>query len=78
MPSAARSPQPAGPAGAHELQDIPAGHAALVGQGQVLDGDWHRPADRRTVFKSTGYAALDVAAAYEAATDQGIGSWIGF
>ncbi|AYY12759.1 ornithine cyclodeaminase family protein [Actinobacteria bacterium YIM 96077] len=74
------------PAGAHELQDVPDGHARLVGEvlardvlaRDVLAGDVPaRTADELTVFKSTGYAALDVAAAaatYEAATAAGLGT----
>lgn len=54
------------PAGAHELQGIPAGRVHLV--GEVLDARRSGtpvPARRGalTVFKSTGHAALDVAAA---------------
>jgi alanine dehydrogenase len=74
-PGAASSPPPAG---AHELQDVPAEHATLI--GAVLSGDeTPPPADTLTVFKSTGYAALDVAAAavaYQAATSRGLGTWV--
>jgi ornithine cyclodeaminase/alanine dehydrogenase-like protein (mu-crystallin family) len=66
------------PAGAHELQDIPRDHATLL--GSVLSGARPgRAADELTVFKSTGYAALDVAAAaaaYQAATAHELGMWI--
>jgi len=59
-PGAATAPPPAG---AHELQGLPADGVTLL--GAVLAGD--RPgrseAGQLTVFKSTGHAALDVAAA---------------
>ncbi|MGW5655591.1 ornithine cyclodeaminase family protein [Streptomyces humi] len=66
------------PAGAHELQDLaPGRHVTLL--GSVLAGDRPgRGGDTRalTVFKSTGHAALDVAAvrvAYDAALARGLG-----
>ncbi|MFJ9352418.1 ornithine cyclodeaminase family protein [Streptomyces sp. NPDC101237] len=74
-PGAAGSPPPAG---AHELQDLAPGRSLTL-LGSVLDGT--RPGrdgdtDALTVFKSTGHAALDVAAvrvAYEVALEQGWG-----
>nr|WP_281352423.1 NAD(P)-binding domain-containing protein [Phytoactinopolyspora alkaliphila] len=66
------------PAGAHELQDVSPDRAALL--GSVLSGDHPgRTGDELTVFKSTGYAALDVAAAsvaYQRATELGFGTRI--
>lgn len=65
------------PAGAYELQEIEPSRAELV--GAVLSGR-HRGRqanDELTVFKSTGHAALDVAAArvaYDVALEHGIGS----
>ncbi|MFJ3222549.1 ornithine cyclodeaminase family protein [Streptomyces sp. NPDC086783] len=52
------------PAGAHELQDLPAGRTVAL-LGSVLSGQHpgRRTAAELTVFKSTGHAALDVAAA---------------
>ncbi|MEV7320627.1 ornithine cyclodeaminase family protein [Streptomyces sp. NPDC093970] len=66
------------PAGAHELQDLAPGRQVTL-LGSVLDGT--RPgrggdAEAVTVFKSTGHAALDVAAvrvAYDVAVEQGWG-----
>ncbi|MEU9387268.1 ornithine cyclodeaminase family protein, partial [Streptomyces sp. NPDC048279] len=66
------------PAGAHEFQDLAPGRPLTL-LGSVLDGT--RPGrdgdtDALTVFKSTGHAALDVAAvrvAYEVALEQGWG-----
>jgi alanine dehydrogenase len=57
---AAASPPPAG---AHELQGLAPGRATLL--GAVLDGrhPGRRGPAELTVFKSTGHAALDVAAA---------------
>ncbi|WP_236653246.1 NAD(P)-binding domain-containing protein [Streptacidiphilus melanogenes] len=51
------------PAGAHELQGVPAARVTLL--GSVLSGSHpgRRDAAELTVFKSTGHAALDVAAA---------------
>ena len=51
------------PAGAHELQGVAPPRATLL--GDVLDGrhPGRRDPDELTVFKSTGHAALDVAAA---------------
>ncbi|WP_205856473.1 ornithine cyclodeaminase family protein [Phytoactinopolyspora endophytica] len=64
------------PAGAHELQNVPDERATLV--GATLSGDQPaRAADEMTVYKSTGYAALDVAAAstaYRFALEHGIGT----
>ncbi|MGW1622792.1 ornithine cyclodeaminase family protein [Streptomyces sp. NPDC002172] len=72
---AAASPPPAG---AHELQDLPPGRSLAL-LGSVLAGD-HPGRDgdtgALTVFKSTGHAALDVAAvrvAYDAARARGLG-----
>ncbi|NUR43335.1 MAG: ornithine cyclodeaminase family protein [Streptomyces sp.] len=61
-PGAAGTPPPSG---AHELQDLPADRTVTL-LGAVLDGSapGRRTADQLTVFKSTGHAALDVAAAY--------------
>lgn len=63
------------PAGAHELQGVPAARVTLI--GGVLDGStWARDGEELTVFKSTGQAALDVAAAvaaYRRATEHGLG-----
>ncbi|TDD29979.1 ornithine cyclodeaminase family protein [Actinomadura sp. KC06] len=64
------------PAGAWELQDADLGKADLI--GAVLDGrhPGRRSATELTVFKSTGHAALDVAAAsvvYEEARRRGLG-----
>lgn len=61
-PGAAASPPPAG---AHELQDLSPGRRITL-LGSVLAGDHPgRGGDTtaRTIFKSTGHAALDVAAA---------------
>jgi ornithine cyclodeaminase/alanine dehydrogenase-like protein (mu-crystallin family) len=67
------------PAGAHEFQDVSGKDTTLL--GAVLDGS--RPgralASDLTVFKSTGHAAFDVAAAsvvYDIALNRGIGSAI--
>lgn len=75
-PGAVASPPPAG---AHELQGLPHGRASLL--GSVLDRS--RPGRTRssemTVFKSTGHAALDVAAAavvYAFARERGIGTLV--
>ncbi|MGW1030669.1 ornithine cyclodeaminase family protein [Streptomyces antibioticus] len=53
------------PSGAHELQGLPEGRAVTL-LGSVLCGEapGRTSPDRLTVFKSTGHAALDVAAAY--------------
>lgn len=64
------------PAGAHELQGLDPDRAALV--GAVLDGrhPGRSGPDELTLFKSTGHAALDVAAArvaYDLARSRGIG-----
>ncbi|MFI0371820.1 ornithine cyclodeaminase family protein [Actinomadura sp. 1N219] len=64
------------PAGAWELQDADSGEADLI--GAVLDGrhSGRRSPTELTVFKSTGHAALDVAAAsvvYEEARRRGLG-----
>ncbi|MBR7836746.1 hypothetical protein KDL01_25925 [Actinospica durhamensis] len=55
--------QAAPPAGAHELQGLEPGRVTLI--GAVLDGTHPGRRDERelTVFKSTGHAALDIAAA---------------
>jgi ornithine cyclodeaminase len=67
------------PAGAHELQGVDPSRVGLL--GTVLAGGRPRPGagDRPalTVFKSTGHAALDVAAAsvvYARARELGLGS----
>ncbi|MFE0631316.1 ornithine cyclodeaminase family protein [Streptomyces sp. NPDC058864] len=61
-PGAAGSPPPAG---AHELQGLPSGREVVL-LGSVLAGDHpgRGAGDGLTVFKSTGHAALDVAAAH--------------
>jgi ornithine cyclodeaminase/alanine dehydrogenase-like protein (mu-crystallin family) len=64
------------PAGAWELQGTDPADAGLI--GAVLDGrhPGRRSAEELTVFKSTGHAALDVAAAsvaYRVARERGLG-----
>ncbi|MFI2301390.1 ornithine cyclodeaminase family protein [Actinacidiphila glaucinigra] len=61
-PGAAGSPPPAG---AHELQGLSAGREVVL-LGSVLAGDHpgRGGGDGLTLFKSTGHAALDVAAAH--------------
>ncbi|WP_336207216.1 ornithine cyclodeaminase family protein [Nonomuraea sp. LPB2021202275-12-8] len=64
------------PAGAWELQGTDPAQAGLI--GAVLDGGHpgRRTAEELTVFKSTGHAALDVAAAsvaYRVARERGLG-----
>ncbi|MFG3087360.1 ornithine cyclodeaminase family protein [Streptomyces antibioticus] len=53
------------PSGAHELQGLPEGRTVTL-LGSVLSGEapGRTSPDGLTVFKSTGHAALDVAAAY--------------
>jgi ornithine cyclodeaminase/alanine dehydrogenase-like protein (mu-crystallin family) len=69
------------PAGAHELQGLAPGRVGLL--GAVLDATRpgrNRP-DELTVFKSTGHAALDVAAAsvvHAHAVGLGTGTWLDF
>ncbi|MFC1418068.1 ornithine cyclodeaminase family protein [Streptacidiphilus cavernicola] len=65
------------PAGAHELQGLSPERATLL--GAVLDGrhPGRRDTSELTVFKSTGHAALDVAAAavvHATARERGLGS----
>ncbi|MFJ2157110.1 ornithine cyclodeaminase family protein [Streptomyces sp. NPDC087856] len=66
------------PAGAHELQDLAPGRPVTL-LGSVLDGTHpgrDGDTDALTVFKSTGHAALDVAAvriAYDVALERGWG-----
>ncbi|GAA5005964.1 ornithine cyclodeaminase family protein [Streptomyces siamensis] len=57
------------PSGAHELQDLPAGRTVSL-LGSVLSGrhPGRRDESELTLFKSTGHAALDVAAAHVAHT----------
>jgi alanine dehydrogenase len=67
------------PAGAHELQGLPPDRVTLL--GSVLDGrhPGRREPSELTVFKSTGHAALDVAAAtvaYDFALTHGTGSTV--
>lgn len=66
------------PAGAPELQGVSPDRITLI--GQVLSGDVPgRRSEDLTVFKSTGYAGLDVAAAvvaFEMAKAAGIGTWM--
>ncbi|WP_405455967.1 NAD(P)-binding domain-containing protein [Streptomyces sp. NBC_00101] len=69
------------PAGAHELQGLTAGRAVLL--GEVLSGrhPGRRGDGELTVFKSTGHAALDVAAAavaYAGALEDGRGTSLAF
>ncbi|WP_406312902.1 ornithine cyclodeaminase family protein [Streptosporangium sp. NBC_01639] len=64
------------PAGAWELQGTDPADASLI--GAVLDGGHpgRRLAEEMTIFKSTGHAALDVAAAsvaYQVARERGLG-----
>ncbi|GGQ52914.1 ornithine cyclodeaminase family protein [Streptomyces asoensis] len=61
-PGAAATPPPSG---AHELQGLPHGQAVRL-LGSVLCGKapGRTSTDQLTVFKSTGHAALDVAAAH--------------
>lgn len=58
-PGAAAEPAPAG---AHELQGLGAGRVTLLGAVLAGEAPGRGPADGWTVFKSTGHAALDVAA----------------
>ncbi|WP_328890418.1 ornithine cyclodeaminase family protein [Streptomyces sp. NBC_00316] len=65
------------PAGAHELQGRPPERATML--GTILDGSHpgRRHPGELTVFKSTGHAALDVAAAavvYASAREQHLGT----
>ncbi|MEU3792829.1 NAD(P)-binding domain-containing protein [Streptomyces fructofermentans] len=74
-PGAATTPPPSG---AHELQGLPPDRRVTL-LGSVLGGDLPgRPDEERiTLFKSTGHAALDVAAAHVAhavATSRGWGT----
>jgi alanine dehydrogenase len=67
------------PAGAHELQGLPPDRVTLL--GSVLDErhPGRREPSELTVFKSTGHAALDVAAAtvaYDFARTHGTGSTV--
>ncbi|MFE4696115.1 ornithine cyclodeaminase family protein [Streptomyces sp. NPDC056738] len=64
------------PSGAHELQDLPLGRTVTL-LGQVLGGDHsgRRADDELTLFKSTGHAALDVAAAHVAYTVARAEAW---
>ncbi|MFF5494149.1 ornithine cyclodeaminase family protein [Streptomyces aquilus] len=61
-PGAAATPPPSG---AHELQGLPPDRNVTL-LGAVLDGSapGRRTSDELTVYKSTGHAVLDVAAAY--------------
>ena len=59
-PGAAAAPPPAG---AHELQGVPAERCTLLGSVLAGDHPGRRDEAELTVFKSTGHAALDVAAA---------------
>jgi alanine dehydrogenase len=66
-------------AGAHELQDVDPARCTLI--GAVLDGSHpgRESVDGLTVFKSTGHAALDVAAAvavHTRAKELGIGTTV--
>ena len=65
------------PAGAHELQGLPRDRVRMV--GDVLGGVTTRTRGELTVFKSTGFAGLDVAAASVAlasARREGLGSTV--
>lgn len=69
------------PAGAHELQGMAQAEVTLL--GSVIDNKHPGRTQTRqlTVFKSTGHAALDVAAAtvaYNSAREHGIGTVIDF
>lgn len=59
-PGAATS---APPAGAYELQDVPVDRITLLGAVLAGEHPGRRGEEELTVFKSTGHAALDVAAA---------------
>jgi len=64
------------PAGAHELQGLPRDRVRMV--GDVLGGVTTRTRGELTVFKSTGFAGLDVAAsvALGSARREGLGSTV--
>ncbi|MCT4351770.1 NAD(P)-binding domain-containing protein [Streptomyces sp. Je 1-79] len=64
------------PSGAHEFQDLPSGQSVTL-LGSVLGGDHpgRRDADEITLFKSTGHAALDVAAAHVAYSEATARGW---
>ena len=66
------------PAGAHELQGVPVERIRLLGAVLAAEpGTTVSGPDRLTVFKSTGHAALDVAAAaavYQFARRHGLGT----
>ncbi|MEV4611017.1 hypothetical protein AB0K43_00240 [Kitasatospora sp. NPDC049258] len=64
------------PAGAGEVQGVPGDRVALLGAVLAGDHSGRGSAGELTVFKSTGHAALDVAAArvvHDRAREQGIG-----
>ncbi len=77
-PGAAEQPPPAG---AHELQGMPSDRVTLLGDVLSKKHPGRSSPTQLTVFKSTGHAALDVAAAavaYECALTREIGAPINF
>lgn len=52
------------PSGAHELQGLPGDRVTLLGSVLCGEAPGRTSPDQLTVFKSTGHAALDVAAAH--------------
>jgi alanine dehydrogenase len=67
------------PAGAHELQGLPTDRVRLI--GTVLGTDAPPDRDGLTLFKSTGHAAFDVAAAsvvHRLALERGLGRSLDF
>jgi len=65
------------PAGAHELQGLPADGVTLLGAVLAGDSPGRSEPGQLTVFKSTGHAALDVAAAsvvHAVARERGLGT----
>jgi len=67
------------PAGAHELQGLPSDRVRLI--GTVLSAGTPRERDGLTLFKSTGHAAFDVAAAsvvHRIALERGLGRSLDF
>jgi ornithine cyclodeaminase len=67
------------PAGSHELQGVDPSRIHLI--GTVLDAGDPPPRQGLTLFKSTGHAALDVAAAtvvLRLARERGLGRTVAF
>jgi ornithine cyclodeaminase/alanine dehydrogenase-like protein (mu-crystallin family) len=65
------------PAGAHELQGLDPGSAVELGELLAGTRDGRTAADQITVYKSTGHAVEDAAAAglvYRRALDEGVGT----